>query len=294
MFKENVVIALGVFDGVHRGHQKIVKELKELGMRTKCKPLVAAFRPNPLEILTPDKAPKQLGSYDSRAQMLSAMDVCVEELMFDEKVAHLTGEDFWAFLKDTYNVKGVVVGFNFHFGDGAKWDGNDLLDMVNNDRRICRIVDAYIMDGEAVSSTRIRSLLDEGKVLDAGRLLGRPYSITGTVVMGRQFGRTIGFPTANLEIDPGIQVPMKGTYITKAKVEGEWHIAMTNIGENPTVNGKGQKVETFILDFDKEIYDYTIEVQFFKRMRDENAFETIEALKAQLKKDKETVVSYFV
>ncbi len=293
MMKQKVVIALGVFDGVHRGHQKIVKELKDLAMRTNCTPLVAAFEPNPLEILEPSRAPKQLACRDKRFKLFKDLDVNIEELVFDEKFAHMSGEDFWNYLKDKYDVKGVVVGFNFRFGDGAKWDGNDLLSMVNDDRRICRIVNAYVMDGEAISSTRIRGLVNEGRVEDANRLLGRPYGISGKVVMGKQFGRTIGFPTANLECDSKLQIPSPGTYITRVNIDDTWHVAMTNIGENPTVNGRGMKMETHILDCKDDLYDQSLEIEFYKRMRDEFTFDSVEALKAQLLKDKETVEYYF-
>ena len=206
---------------------------------------------------------------------------------FDTEFMKLTPKEFIQLLIDKYNAKGIIVGFNYKFG--YKNLGNvklleELKEIFNYE---LYVIDKCLYDGDVISSTRIRNLILEGDVSEAAEMLSRPYSLTGEVVHGRKIGRTMGFPTANLDINKNLILPKVGVYYTNVKVNNNIYKGITNIGNNPTVNGKKITIETYILDFDEDIYGEHIEVSFIKKIRDGKKFNGLQELKEELERNKE-------
>jgi|GEM_PF-14908 len=280
------VITLGNFDGLHVGHQTLVRQVvgraRELGG---CG-IVFTFHPHPLKILSPKACPPLISTYDEKVAMFQELGIDILLMIpFTPEIAAMSARDFAkTILKDTLNASEVYVGFNYRFGRGREGTVDTLRELgaelgfgVNEVREVA-------VDGEVISSTKIRDLLRAGDVEHAARLLGRPYAITGRVVSGDRRGRLLGFPTANLEPVHEI-MPYPGVYAVHAFVEGSQFDGVVNAGFRPTFNKRELCVEAHLFDFSRDIYGKEITIFFVRKIRDEKRFESLEALTAQIKRD---------
>jgi riboflavin kinase / FMN adenylyltransferase len=268
-------LAVGEFDGVHLGHREVIR-----GADT-----VLTFEPHPRTVVAPDSAPKLLTSLAIKADLVASLGV--QELVvipFDGTFAAQTAQEFIDHvLVDTLGAEYVSVGENFRFGNRARGDAELLRSQDAFATRVVRMVE---LDGEIISSTHIRGLVAVGDVGAARRFLGSPFHMRGTVAHGDKRGRTLGFPTANLVPDPRLVVPDHGIYACRAEVDGAEHIAAVNVGVRPTFKtGRGLLVEAYLLDFDDDIYDHELRLDFLERLRGERRFDSIEALVEQMGRD---------
>ena len=281
------VLALGNFDGVHRGHRKILDRVQRVANERAATSVVMTFDPHPPRIVRPDKAPALLMT---KAQKLEAIaDAGVQGaaiVRFTQELSHWDPETFVrTVLVDWLQVAEVWVGANFLFGHDRA--GNFSLLRVLGARYGFKAekIDPVRYKDFVVSSTRIRRLVAEGRVDEAGALLGHQYVLDGTVVRGDQRGRTIGFPTANLCTENEL-MPPHGVYATTTRIGEIVHPSVTNVGTRPTVDNSGRTtIETHIFDLDRDLYGLTVRVGFVQRLRDERAFESLELLRAQIEAD---------
>lgn len=290
---KKATIALGVFDGVHLGHQQIIR--KALDVAGDSDVYICAFRPNPLKILSKKSAPKALMSCEDIHEIIEQeFHAQYYELTFNHQIANMDGQEYIEHLLTIFDLTNIVVGFNYHFGKGAQYNTQDLAQLCEERGIGCHVVGEYQYQGQTISSTRIRGLLDEGDIETASLLLGRRYKVCGTVVKGKGIGNQIDFATANIPVHPDIQYPAKGVYITRTWLDDQWQPSMTNIGFNPTVSTLDSMVmETHILGHNQSMYGQRIIVEFLHRLRDELSFDGIEALKTQLVNDRNQVIAYF-
>lgn len=282
------VVTLGAFDGVHLGHQALIRRAVVAAERLGVPSVGYTFYPHPAKILAPAMAPKMLVSIERRAQLMkdAGLDLVLVET-FDEAFAKVTADAFVAdYLVRALHPRHVVVGFNFFYGHGRGGDPAHLRRSGAVHGFEVEIVEPIESATIVASSTAIREYLLEGNVRAARALLGRDFALTGEVVRGDQRGRTIGFPTANLAPDGEI-LPANGVYATRVVVDGTSHDAVTNVGVRPTFDGTRPTIESFLLDWSGDLYGRPIEVAFVQRLRDERRFDGIDALKAQLAKDVE-------
>ncbi len=276
------MVTIGVFDGVHTGHQALIRHNLEIARRFDLESVVVTFHPNPLEVLRPDMAPARLCDLSRRVELIAGLGVeLVEVLEFDADLSAQTAEEFTSsVLLDQLDARHVVVGEGFRFGNRARGTADTLRDAG-------LVVDEYALVGdvEAVSSTRIRAAVAEGDMVQAAAMLGRPHEIAGVVVLGEQRGRELGFPTANIEHHPRAAVPTDGVYAGAALLDGVRHPAAISIGTNPTFDGTQRTVEAYLLDVDEDLYGRLMRVEFIERLRDVLAFDSVDALVAQMHED---------
>ncbi len=283
----NNYIALGSFDGLHVGHLSLIYKVVEVAQKNSGKSMVFTFKNHPRAFINKENAPKLLMSNERKIELLenNKVDiVCFKE--FNDEFMQITPKEFIEYLIFTYNAKGFVVGFNFKFGYKNLGDVELLRELQNEYGYELCVMEPCTYKNEVISSTRIRKALESGEVSDAYEMLSIPYSLSGEVVHGRQIGRTIGFPTANLKYDEKFVLPKIGVYYTNIKVNNNIYKGITSVGKNPTVEGKSLTVETYILDFNEDIYGKEIEVSFIRKIRDEKKFNGLKELKEQLEKDK--------
>ena len=286
-----IVAATGFFDGVHSGHRMVIDKAVEMAREGNGKSLIVTFWPHPRNVLQLDADKlRLLTSLEEKRQRCLALGVDdFVVLPFSREFSNLTASEFLSrYLVGKYGVTHLVLGYDHHLGS------DDVRDVGQRDRivRQCGIVPVPVSDsvsatGRAVSSTMIRSILAGGDVVLGGSLLGYRYALDGVVVAGNRIGRTLGFPTANLSLyEPLKLIPAGGVYVVKVSVLGRSFLGICNIGTRPTLaDGRGQIVETHILDFDEEIYGLDLRIEFISRLRDERKFDSLDDLKKQLRKD---------
>jgi riboflavin kinase/FMN adenylyltransferase len=291
------IATIGMFDGVHRGHQALIGALKDRAEKEHLKAMVVTFSPHPVSIIHPGLEPKLLTSSAERRQLLEqclGADSRVVELEFNDQLRHKTAEQFMTMLRDEYAVKVLVMGYNHSFGcdrikDFARYQqiGSELgLEVVHAQE----MSDASV--GLQVSSSTIRKALSEGEITVANKLLGRRYVLQGEVVSGRQVGRTIGFPTANLSVDKRYLVPGAGVYAAIVRIKGQAYAAMVNIGTCPTVSNSGrQTVEANIIGWTGDLYSTELAIEFQSRLRSEQHFNSLDELMHQLEEDRAAVIA---
>lgn len=283
----NNYIALGSFDGLHLGHLSLIYKVIEEAKRNDSRSMVYTFKNHPRTLINKANAPKLLMDNDEKIKVLKEHGIdSVYFQDFNDEFMKITPEEFIKLLIEKFNARGFIVGFNYKFG--YKNCGN--IELLKKLQRKYKY-DLYVMEpctykDEVISSTRIRKAIEDGNVEEAHKMLGRPYALKGKVVHGRELGRTIGFPTANLSYDKKFILPLEGVYYTNVEVNNKLYKGITSVGYNPTVNGKDLTIETNILNFNKDIYDHNIEVKFIKKIRNNIKFDTIDELKNQLEKDK--------
>lgn len=290
-------MALGFFDGVHKGHQKVIGEAMDRARELNAKSAVMTFDPHPSLVLGGRKEEVfYITPLQQKMKILQDMgvDVCFI-VRFTSDFAQLEPEEFIRHFVEGLDVVHATAGFDFSFG--AKGRGNmELMEQSSAGRYGVSVISKQEDGTEKISSTRIRGHLKAGEIEEVRRLSGRPFQISGTVVNGDKRGRTIGFPTANVQPDLGTFVPAGGVYAVRLHVQGEVHDGVCNVGYKPTFNDPSLKqlsIEVHIFDFDKDIYGERVAVDWHKRIRDEQKFSGIDELKAQIEKDKQETIRYF-
>jgi riboflavin kinase / FMN adenylyltransferase len=284
------VVALGNFDGVHVGHQAVLRRAVEEGRRRGSKVVAATFDPHPRAVLAPGNQPKLLTTLELRREALlhCGLDE-VREIRFDEELSRKSPEEFVRdVLVGEIGAEVVVVGENFRFGHKAAGNVGDLGRLMRRSGGEAYAVRVRSADGKsAISSTHIRALIAEGEVEEAAKLLGRSYVLRGEVVVGDRRGKTLGFPTANVLPDPDVVVPARGVYAGFVRVGEEIYAACTNVGVAPTFERGEGRVEAYLLDFEGDLYGCVVDVSFVHRIRPEKRFSGAEELKVQIAQDVE-------
>ena len=288
--QKGAVIALGNFDGLHRGHQVVIAKAAEIANEKQAPLAVACFRPHPSQFFNPDVTPFRLMSARVRARLLKDMGVqIIYEIPFNQALTQMNDEEFVeTVLHKGLGVRHVVVGKDFRYGKKRCGDYDSLL-------RHCQARGIGVSGVEPISlhqsygkygSTEIREALRAGDVFFAAHMLSRPWIVDGEVMLGDQLGRTLGFPTANLYFNDRIR-PKAGIYAAECRIEGEelWRKGITYVGERPTVDGKDHRLEMHIFDFDADIYGRMLDVAFRTFIREDVRFDSLDALKVQMQKD---------
>lgn len=283
------VIALGFFDGVHLGHGALLRRAAEEAQKRGCESAVFTFDRPPKEVITGIPCPL-INSPEDRAELVRRLYGIDEMIMvpFDDEMRTTPWDRFVTdILVGRYGAVHLVAGHDHHFGHRNQGSPELLKEKCAELGLGCDIIPAVTLDGVTVSSTHIRKLLEEGDVETARAFLGHPHVLTQTVGHGRQLGRTIGIPTANLVAPPHVLLPKRGVYAAKITLpDGRAFGGVTNVGVRPTVNnGQDVTVEPWILDFDGDLYGQAIRVEFFRRLRDERKFESLDALRSQIETD---------
>lgn len=279
-------VALGSFDGLHSGHLSLVKKTVQVAKEKNGKSMVFTYKNHPKTLVKPESAPKLIMDLETKLKYLEEENVDIVVLRsFTKEFMSVSAEDFIKLLCVDYNVKGIIVGFNFRFGYKNLGDVKLLEDLQGKYGYKLYVMEPYTYNGDVISSTRIRKSILEGDVKEASKMLSKPYLIKGKVIHGKKLGRTIGFPTVNLEFDSKIIIPDKGVYYTNVEYNNKTYKGITSVGYNPTVNGQQLTIETYILDFDDTIYGQELKVYFIERIREEIKFNSLDELVEQIKKD---------
>ena len=284
---EGTVMALGNFDGIHQGHRVIIEETSRQARDRGCKSSVLLLNPHPMQFFKKAPGPFLLTTIGSKRAMFKDLGIeCVFIEEFDSQFASL---EPGAFVRDClvqkYQVRGVVVGFDYAFGSRGAGKTHHLEELGKAHGFSVTVKDAVSLGGQVVSSTLIRSKVAQGLMEEAALYLGYPYHIHGRVIQGSRLGRTLGYPTANLDVDPAIMLPKKGVYLSTARCQERSYHALTNVGFKPTVSGQSLSVEIHLLNFNGDIYGEELNVSFLQRMRNEKVFKNTEELKAQIYQD---------
>ncbi len=292
---KKTIVTIGTFDGVHIGHQKILDKVIHNAKSLDCESLVLSFFPHPRMVLQGDSDIKLLNTIDEKAYLLEKSGV--DNLIihpFDQAFSRLTAEEFVSkVLVNAFHLKKIIIGHDHRFGRNRTATINDLEVYGKQYGFEVEQISVQEINEVAVSSTKIRTALESGNVALANTYLGYEYLLSGNVIRGKQLGRTIGFPTANIQIQESYKlIPKQGVYIVKSTIKDTVVFGMMNIGINPTVHGKTQSIEIHFLDFDSDLYDQTIVISVLGKIREEQKFESVDMLKEQLKRDKEYVISY--
>ena len=286
--KQKIIYALGFFDGVHLGHQALLAATVKLAAQVEAIPGAVTFSVHP-DGLVSGQAPGLLTTGEVRNELLRIYGMKqVLELPFDENVKNT----HWAsFLRQLViaGAGGFVCGDDFRFGAGGLGTPQKLEAFCRKRGLAFAIVSQRTQAGIRVSSTHIRSLLEQGEMEQVNLFLGHPYFLTGTVVKGRQLGRTIGIPTANILLPPELAIPKLGVYACKADVDGKLYTAVTNIGSRPTVDGHQVRAESWLLDFEGDLYGKRLTLAFHHFLRPEQKFDSVDELKAQILQDAQLV-----
>jgi riboflavin kinase/FMN adenylyltransferase len=281
---KNASIAFGVFDGVHLGHKKIIERMMDI---KNTKKIVLTFYNHPEDIINKNKTIRYITTRGQKEEILRNMGVeMIVYIHFNDEVKNTTADDFIKkYMLDKFDLKKVTVGFNNRFGKDGQGSGELLIQMGKRHAYDVEIVDKVCLHDEIISSTTIRKALLDGNIEKANAMLGRAFYVTSTVINGKRLGRKLGFPTANLRMPEDLVMPQNGVYLTKTIVHDSEYYSITNVGQNPTFKNHPYRIETFIIDFDENIYDKEIKVCFLKKIRDEKKFESLDELKKQIYND---------
>jgi len=289
------VASLGNYDGVHRGHQAILGAVVEDARKIGVQSVALTFDPVPKKVLSPDTAPPLIQTLQQRLE-------CLAQCRLDRTIVVAFNQDFARLVPDEFverilvghlKIRELVVGENFAFGYRKQGNLALLREMGGKHGFSVRVISEVQVDGQRVSSTAIREMVKEGRMEEASRFLSRPFAVEGTVVRGEQLGGKLGIPTANIKPENEV-LPANGVYVTVCLTNSKRYSSVTNVGLRPTVGGKKLTVETHLLDFDADLYDHKMELQFLAKLRDERRFSGIEELKAAIRSDIESTRAYFL
>lgn len=285
------VVTIGTFDGVHIGHKFVLKRVIELAQINDYKSTVLTFFPHPRMVLQQDSSIKLLNTIKEKENLLS--EIGIDNLIihpFDLEFSRLSAEEFVKdVLIEKLNVGIIIIGHDHRFGRNRTANIDDLIEYGIEYGFEVQEISAKEIDDISISSTKIRTALLEGNITTANNYLGYNYFMSGKVVHGKQIGRTIDFPTANIEISEDYKlIPKNGVYIVSSKINNTTYFGMMNIGTNPTVDGLEQKIEVHFFDFNSDIYNQDITVDIHSRIRDEKKYNSLDELKVQLQKDELT------
>lgn len=293
--KSATIVTIGTFDGVHIGHQKIIEKVINHADKQGLKSVVLTLFPHPRMVLQKDSNIKLINTIDERISILKSLgvqNVVVKE--FTKVFANLSPKNYVEkILVKELNAKHIVIGYDHRFGKNRTADITDLKKFAEIHNFKVEEISAQDIADVTVSSTKIRNALSTGDVSLANNYLGYNYYISGNVIKGKGLGRTIDFPTANIHVKETYKlIPHDGVYVIKSSFEGQTLYGMMNIGTNPTVDGKDRSIEVHFFNFNKDIYGTELKIEFLKRLRNEQKFENIDALKNRLKIDKEHALNY--
>ena len=290
------ILTLGTFDGVHIGHKKILEKVINSTEGSKYESLVLTFFPHPRMVLQENSEIKLLNTISEKVALLEKMGI--HNLVihpFDETFSRLTAEEFVkTVLVEKLNIQKIIIGYDHRFGRNRTANIDDLIDFGKKYNFEVEQISVQEIDAISVSSTKIRKALSEGDMTLANSYLGYEYFLTGTVVQGKQLGRTIGFPTANIKIEEDYKlIPKKGAYIVKSIIDNKVIHGIMNIGFNPTVQGENLSVEIHFLDFDQNLYDHELSIILLHYLRPEQKFNSLTDLTSQLQIDRAQAKDYF-
>ena len=283
------VVTIGTFDGVHIGHKKILERIIFNAKELNCESVVLTFFPHPRMVLQDNSVVQLLNTVDEKTLLLEKTGI--DNLIihpFNQEFSRLTAEEFVRqILVNQLNIRKIIIGYDHRFGRNRTANINDLIVFGEEYGFEVEQISAQEINDNAVSSTKIRNAILEGNITLANNYLGYNYFFSGIVVKGKQLGRTIGFPTANIKINEDYKlIPKNGVYIIKSNYDKKTIFGLMNIGTRPTVEGTNQTIEVFFLDFDKDIYDETLTIEIIEFIRNEQKFDSLEELKKQIENDK--------
>ena len=292
---QKTIVTIGTFDGVHIGHQKIIEKLIQGTENSDYESLILTFFPHPRMVLHEASSIKLLNTINEKSGFLKKMGL--DNLVihpFDKEFSNLSAEEFVkTILVDSFNIQKIIIGYDHRFGKNRAANIDDLIAFGDKYGFEVEQISAQEVDSVSVSSTKIRDAIANGTMAVANEYLGYNYLLSGKIIKGKQLGRTIGFPTANIKIEENYKlIPKNGVYIVKSIIQEKTVFGIMNIGLNPTVNGEDLSIEVHFLDFDIAIYNTEITVSVIDRIRDEQKFSSIDLLKAQIQKDKNYAISY--
>lgn len=292
---ENTVVTIGNFDGIHKGHIKLIKEAVKEAKTKNYKSVVFTFKNHPMRYFRADSI-KHIITNEEKVKMFKDLGVDIVFMIpFDEYMTKISATDFVkTILHEKLKCKMVIVGHDFTFARNKEGNASLLESLGKKYNMKVKVIEPIKIKGRRVSSSYIRNLINDGNVSEIKDFLGRNYFLEGEVIHARKIGRTIGFPTANLKAEDKLIIPKNGIYAVKVYIKNKVYYGATNIGYNPTVNGKALSIETNIIDFDEEIYGEIIKVEFLDRIRDEKKFNSLDELKSQLRKDVNFVYKKYV
>ncbi len=293
---QGCVATIGNFDGLHQGHQTVIQALIKLGKQLNLPTCVILFEPHPQEFFYGEKAPARLMRFREKFKFLQFLAIDrVLCLRFNKRLAECSAEEFVKkILVDKLGIKGLIIGDDFRFGKGRQGDFSLLKKLGQEYGFKVFSMPTVSFENERIGSSRVRSAVKQADFKLAARLLGRPFRLSGRIIYGEQRGRLLGFPTANIGLHRRV-IPLQGIFVVN--VYGLETIPLpgvANIGKRPTVNGLKNLLEVYLFDFDQNIYDRFIEVEFLKKIRDEKKFDSLEALKEQITQDVTSAKNYFM
>ena len=289
------VVTIGTFDGVHIGHKKILERIIFNAKELNCESVVLTFFPHPRMVLQDNSVVQLLNTVDEKTILLEKTGI--DNLIihpFNQEFSRLTAEEFVKeILVNQLNIRKIIIGYDHRFGRNRTANINDLIVFGKEYGFEVEQISAQEINDNAVSSTKIRNAILEGNITLANNYLGYNYFFSGIVVKGKQLGRTIGFPTANIKINEDYKlIPKNGVYIVKSNYDKKTIFGLMNIGTRPTVEGTNQTIEVFFLNFDKTIYDETLTIEIIEYIRNEQKFDSLNDLKNQINEDKIFAVNY--
>ena len=296
--EEKLIATIGNFDGLHLGHQHIIKNMQKDAQKNNWKKIVIFTEPHAKEFFaealgTEEKKPPRIFPWSEKVRKLKALEVEYSFFLnFNNQLRNMTPEDFIKNVLSRMAIKKIVIGDDFRFGINREGDFSFLKSWGEENGILVEKTETFSLKGERVSSSRIRDCLIEGRFNDAKELLGRPYTFTGKVVYGQQLGTQLGVPTANLWL-PKNKLPIAGVYVVRVEAEGKKFGGIANMGVRPTVDGQSPVLEVHILGFSGNLYGKKINVEFMKKVRDEKKFNGLDELKEQIFKDISTAKEYF-
>ena len=289
--QQPTVLTIGTFDGVHLGHQKIIERVVTTARQEGLLATVFTFFPHPRMVVQHDKGLKLIHTLEEKKQLLQQLGVDLLVVQpFNEAFAQLSAEEFVStILVQHLNVKKVIIGYDHRFGRNRTANINDMRLFGEKYGFAVEEISVQEVDEVSVSSTKIREALNKGDVTTAEHYLGTPYSLTGTVVHGLKLGRTLGYPTANIQVTEDYKlIPKDGVYAVYSYIDARKVYGMMSIGKNPTIEGKGASIEVYFFDFNGDLYDRELTIYFVKYLREERKFSSVALLKKQLQDDETT------
>ena len=289
--EQPTVLTIGTFDGVHLGHQKIIERVVATARQEGLLATIFTFFPHPRMVVQHDKSLKLIHTLEEKKQLLQRLGVDLLVVQpFNEAFAQLTAEEFVStILVQHLNVKKVIIGYDHRFGRNRTANINDMRLFGEKYGFAVEEISVQEVDEVSVSSTKIREALNKGDVTTAEHYLGTPYSLTGTVVHGLKLGRTLGYPTANIQVTEDYKlIPKDGVYAVYSYIGARKVYGMMSIGKNPTIEGKGASIEVYFFDFNGDLYDRELTIYFVKYLREERKFSSVALLKKQLQDDETT------